>query len=93
MSDPPVPIKPELAIEAAPAQRLAEKIGRDLAKFETEQGVPVAYALVLIDAAGTTEPFYQTEGFDGVESPARGGWRGFLALAGARLLAVAVDRD
>lgn len=85
------PIAPELAVQAAPAQRLVEKMARDVAKFEAELGVPVAYALVLIDEAGTTDRFFQTEGFDGTESPGRGGWRGFLALAALRLGQAAVE--
>lgn len=91
MSDPVVPIAPDVAISSVPAQRLHEKIARRVAAFEADHGAPVAFALVLMDAQGSTVPYYQTDGFDGAKSPGGGGWRGFLALAALRLAGVAME--
>ena len=90
MTDEVAPIKPDVVVRGTAAQRLAEKMNRRFAEFEAEHGAPVAYALVLMDEEGLTVCSYQTEGFDGAKSPGRGGWRGFLALAGARLTAIAL---
>lgn len=93
MADEVVPLQPGLAVEGTEAQRLVEKMNRRYAQFTAEHGEPVAFALVVMDAEGTTECFYQTRRFKGARSPGRGGWRGFLALAGARLTALALADD
>lgn len=79
------PIRPELAPVLA-ADPMLERLTRQYAKFVAEYGQPVAIAAVFQSADGTTSPTYRT-------SPGVGGWRSFLALAGAMLTELALKPD
>lgn len=78
-----IPIKPEVIPLGTEAQALVEHAVASFHSFIKANGHPVGFAMVIVNAEGTAETFYQMlEG-----SP---GWRSTLALAGAMLTAEAV---
>jgi hypothetical protein len=79
MSDPVVPIVPEL--EPQPGDVLLERLNRWYAEFAASGGPPVAVALVIMNDRGHMVTRYRT-----IDLAAAPGADGFLTLGGAMLV-------